>query len=140
MKIRLVRTTDAGFKPLLAKILARRGSGQDGVEKRVEAIVRTVARQGDRALFRYTRLFDHVRLTPATIEVKSSEIERAMSKVSRKDLDTLRLAAKRIAAFHRHQVQKSWAFRDPLGMLLGQRITPLEDRKSVGGGKRGDLG
>jgi histidinol dehydrogenase len=126
MKIRLVKTTDAGFKPLLAKILARRGSRQGGVEKRVEAIVRTVARQGDRALFRYTRLFDHVRLTPATIEVKSSEIERAMAKVSRRDLDTLRLAAKRIAAFHRRQVQKSWAYRDPLGMLLGQRITPLE--------------
>jgi histidinol dehydrogenase len=126
MKIRLVKTTDAGFKPLLAKILARRGSRQGGVEKRVEAIVRTVARQGDRALFRYTRLFDHVCLTPATIEVKSSEIERAMAKVSRRDLDTLRLAAKRIAAFHRRQVQKSWAYRDPLGMLLGQRITPLE--------------
>jgi len=126
MKIRLVKTTDAGFKPLLAKILARRGSRQGGVEKRVDAIVRAVARQGDRALFRYTRLFDHVRLTPATVEVKAREIERAMAKVSRKDLDTLRLAAKRIAAFHRRQVQKSWAYRDPLGMLLGQRITPLE--------------
>ncbi|MDP2606790.1 MAG: histidinol dehydrogenase [Deltaproteobacteria bacterium] len=126
MKIRLVKTTDAGFKPLLAKILARRGTRQGGVAKRVEAIVRAVARQGDRALFRYTRLFDHVRLTSATVEVKSSEIERAMARVSKQDLDTLRLAAKRIAAFHRRQLQKSWSYRDPLGMLLGQRITPLE--------------
>ena len=126
MRIRLVRTTDAAFKPLLAKILARRGSGRGDVEKRVDAIVRAVARQGDRALFRYTRLFDHVRLTPATVEVKSSEIDRAMAKVSRRDLDTLRLAAKRIAAFHRRQLQKSWSYRDPLGMLLGQRLTPLE--------------
>ncbi|MBI3066117.1 MAG: histidinol dehydrogenase, partial [Deltaproteobacteria bacterium] len=126
MKIRLVKTMDAGFKPLLAKILARRGSRQGGVEKRVDAIVRAVARQGDRALFRYTRLFDHVRLTPATVEVKLMEIDRAMAKVSRRDLDTLRLAAKRIAAFHRRQIQKSWVYRDPLGMLLGQRITPLE--------------
>ncbi|MDZ4343662.1 MAG: histidinol dehydrogenase, partial [Candidatus Binatia bacterium] len=110
MKIRLVKTTDKGFKPLLAKILARRGSGQGGVAKRVEAIVRAVARQGDRALFRYTRLFDHVRLTPATVEVKSSEIDRAMARVSKQDLDTLRLAAKRIAAFHRRQLQKSWSY------------------------------
>ena len=43
-----------------------------------------------------------------------------------KDLRTLRLAAKRITAFHRRQLQKSWQYRDPLGMLLGQRITPLE--------------
>jgi histidinol dehydrogenase len=40
-------------------------------------------------------------------------------------LATLRLAAKRIAAFHRRQLQKSWQYRDPLGMLLGQRIAPL---------------
>ena len=38
----------------------------------------------------------------------------------------LRLAAKRIAAFHRRQLLKSWQYRDPLGMVLGQRITPLE--------------
>ncbi len=38
----------------------------------------------------------------------------------------MRFAAKRIAAFHRRQLQKSWQYRDPLGMLLGQRITPLE--------------
>ena len=33
---------------------------------------------------------------------------------------------KRIAAFHRRQLQKSWQYRDPIGMLLGQRISPLE--------------
>ena len=126
MKIRLVKTTDAGFKPLLAKILARRGSRQGEVEKRVEAIVRAVAREGDQALLRYTRLFDRARLTPATMEVKSREIDRALAKVSRRDRETLRLAAKRIGAFHRRQRQKSWSYRDPLGMLLGQRIAPLE--------------
>ena len=65
-------------------------------------------------------------LTPATIEVQASDVERALAKVPRQDLTTLRLAAKRIAMFHRRQLQKSWQYRDPLGMLLGQRITPLE--------------
>jgi len=126
MKIRLVKTTDAGFKPLLARILGRRGSRQGVVEKRVEAIVRAVAREGDRALLRFTRRFDHLRLTPATMEVTAREIEGAAAKVSKQDLDTLRLAAKRIGAFHRRQRQQSWSYRDPLGMRLGQRITPLE--------------
>ena len=126
MRIRLVKTTDAGFRPLLAKILARRGSRGGDVEKRVGEIVSAVRRQGDRALLRYTQLFDGVRLTRGTMEVKREEIERAAARVAKKDLDTLRLAAKRIAAFHRCQLQKSWQYRDPLGMLLGQRITPLE--------------
>lgn len=126
MKIRLVKTTDAAFKPLLAKILARRGSRHGNVEKRVEAIVRAVEQRGDEALLRFTRIFDHLRLTRATIEVKRREIDRAMAKVSARDLDTLRLAARRIAVFHRRQLQRSWSYRDPLGMRLGQRITPLE--------------
>jgi histidinol dehydrogenase len=96
------------------------------VEKRVEAILLAVQRTGDRAVIHYTELFDHMRLTPATMEVKPSEIERAMAKVPAKDVQTLRFAAKRIAAFHRRQLQKSWQYHDPIGILLGQRISPLE--------------
>jgi histidinol dehydrogenase len=126
MKIRLVRTSDAGFKPLMAKILGRRGTRAGDVEQRVEEIVTTVQRQGDRAVLRYTAQFDHVRLRAAQMEVTTAEIASAVAKVSRMDLSILRLAAKRIAAFHRRQMLKSWQYRDPLGMVLGQRITPLE--------------
>jgi histidinol dehydrogenase len=126
MKIRLVKTSDAGFKSLLAKILGRRGTRAGDVEKRVEEIVTAVQRQGDRAVLRYTAQFDHVRLRAATLEVTAAEITAAVAQVSRKDLSILRLAAKRIAAFHRRQMVKSWQYRDPLGMVLGQRITPLE--------------
>lgn len=125
MRIRLVKTTDGAFKPLLKRILARRGIREDNVERRVSEILTAVQKQGDRALLRYTRLFDRLRLTAATMEVKPAEIERATAQVPRKDLATLRLAAKRIAAFHRRQLQKSWQYRDPLGIVLGQRITPL---------------
>jgi histidinol dehydrogenase len=126
MKIRLVKTSDAGFKPLMAKILGRRGTRAGDVEQRVEEIVTAVQRQGDRAVLRYTAQFDHVRLRAAQMEVSPAEIASAVAKVSRKDLSILRLAAKRIAAFHRRQMLKSWQYRDPLGMVLGQRITPLE--------------
>jgi histidinol dehydrogenase len=126
MRIRVVKTGEPAFKFFLARILQRRGSREGEVEKRVDEILRAVQKTGDRALARYTELFDRVRLTRSSMEVKPSEIERAMKKVPAKDLLTLRLAAKRIAAFHRRQLQKSWRYRDPIGMLLGQRITPLE--------------
>lgn len=126
MRVRLVKTSDAGFKPLLKKILGRRGNREGKVERRVTEIVGAVQKYGDRALLKYTEMFDRIRLTPATLEVQASDIERALTKVASKDLTILRLAAKRIAVFHRRQLQKSWQYRDPLGMLLGQRITPLE--------------
>src|SRR4029450_12966016 len=126
MRIMVVKTSEPAFKSLMMRILQRRGSREGKVEKKVAEILRAVQKTGDRALARYTRLFDRVHLTRSTMEVKPKEIERAMAKVPAEDLRTLRLAAKRIAAFHRRHLQKSWQYRDPLGMLLGQRITPLE--------------
>jgi histidinol dehydrogenase len=126
MRVRVVRTTEPAFSSLMVRILQRRGRRDGTVEKRVGEIVRAVQKTGDRALVRYTRLFDRTRLTRSTMEVKQSEIEQAMAKIPVKDLQTLHLAAKRIAAFHRRQLEKSWQYRDPLGILLGQRITPLE--------------
>src|SRR6266581_2663533 len=125
MKIKIVKTTDHDYKSFLTRLLQRRGNRQGAVEKRVGEIVRAVERKGDSALLRYAQMFDRVRLTRATMEVRPGEIEKAMTSVQAKDLRILRIAARRIGAFHRRQVQKSWGYRDPLGMLLGQRITPL---------------
>ena len=126
MRIRVVKTSEPAFKALMARVLRRRGIRQGAVEKRVDEIIRAVQKTGDRALLRYTKLFDHVQLNRSTMEVKADEINRTMAKVPAEDLRILRLAAKRITAFHRRQLQKSWQYRDPIGMLLGQRITPLE--------------
>jgi histidinol dehydrogenase len=126
LKVKIHKTTEPGYRTLIRRILQRRGGHEGDVEQRVNEIIRAVQRQGDRAVLRYTQEFDRRRMTRATMEVKAGEIEQAMLKVSARDLGTLRLAAKRIAAFHRRQVQKSWQYRDSLGMILGQRITPLE--------------
>jgi histidinol dehydrogenase len=126
MKIRVVRTGEPEFQALMARMMRRRGSRHGEVEKRVEEIVSAVKRRGDRALLRYTRLFDRVRMTAGEMEVSGAEISRALARVPKKDQEALQVAARRIAAFHRRQLQKSWQYRDSLGMLLGQRISPLE--------------
>jgi len=126
MKIRVIKTSDSSFESNLRRIIERRRHSEGKVEKQVAEIVRTVRRRGDHALIHYTRLFDGVRLRRADIEVKRREVDRAMKVVSRDDLRALRFAAKRIAAFHRRQMERSWGYRDSLGFFLGQRITPLE--------------
>ena len=107
MRVRIVKTSEPAFKSLMARILQRRGSREGKVEKKVAEILRAVQKTGDSALARYTRLFDQVRLTRSTMEVKPKEIERAMAKVPAEDLRTLRLAARRITAFHRRQLQRA---------------------------------
>lgn len=126
MQVPIIKTTDPRFKAALRKILERRGSREGKVAKRVEEIIRRVRSEGDRALLRYTRRFDGVRLRASQLEVSRREIDRAVRAVAGRDLRALRLAAKRIAAFHRRQLDRSWGYRDPLGLFLGQRIAPLD--------------
>lgn len=126
MRITVIKTTDANFAPTLRRIIERRGKKEAQIAGLVEKIIRTVRATGDLALVHYTRLFDGVRLSKSGIEIGQKEMDRALEKVSRDDLRALRLAAKRIAAFHRRQLEKSWGYRDSLGLFLGQRITPLE--------------
>jgi len=125
VKIRTIKTSQRGFGAALKKIVERNKGNGAGVDETVAAIVRAVREKGDRALFDFTRRFDGVKLDRRSVEVSKKEIAAALKKVPARDLRTLRLAARRIAAFHRRQLEKSWGYRDPLGIYLGQRIAPL---------------
>ena len=136
MTIDIVKTTDPGFRKVLDRILQRRGEIERDVEARVAEIIENVRRHGDRALVRYAKAFDGVSLKRSRIEVSAEEMDRAGDSVSREDLRWLRLAAARIKRFHRRQLEKSWRYRDPLGLELGQRISPVERAGAyVPGGK-----
>ena len=126
MKIRLIKTSEHGFDAALRRIIQRRTGSAGAVEQKVGEIIRSVKTRGDRALFHYTRRYDGVRLSRRTVEVSKREVDEAVKKIPAGNLKTLRLAARRIAAFHRRQMEKSWGYRDPIGLYLGQRITPLE--------------
>ena len=84
-------------------------------------------KQGDRALLRYTRLFDRVRLTAAALEVKPAEIERATRQRGAQGFG--HLAASRqngLRRFTAANCKKAGSIAIRSGMMLGQRITPLE--------------
>ncbi len=125
MRIKLIKTSARGFDAALKKIVDRNKRNGAGVEDKVAAIIGAVREKGDRALFDFTRRFDGVGLDRRNVEVSKKEIASALKQVPERDLRTLRLAARRIATFHRRQLEKSWGYRDPIGIYLGQRIAPL---------------
>jgi histidinol dehydrogenase len=96
------------------------------VEKTVRDIIATVRRQGDRAVCKYTREFDRVRVTPQTLTVSAQELDAAFEQLSRAERTALRIAARRIKDFHKKQRQAGWSYHDNLGVTLGQRIAPLQ--------------
>ena len=124
--IQLLRFSDPGFEPSLKKIVDRGATPPAGVETTVREILAAVRQRGDEAVFEYTARFDRLDLTPATMEVGRSEINRALAAVADSDLAALRLAADRIAAFHAKQKTETWLSTEESDVLLGQMVRPLD--------------
>jgi histidinol dehydrogenase len=124
--LRLLRFDDPRFETALGAIVARGATPPAGVEEDVRAIIERVRREGDRALIEYTERFDGLRLSADQLQVSDEEMDRALAAVDERSMDCLRLAAERIAAFHRRQKSATWLADDEQDVMLGQMVRPLE--------------
>ncbi len=121
----ILKTTDRSFKSKLEKILHRSASSNREVESKVSALISLVRKKGDSALFQLTKKFDQHVVNKNTIEVSNLEIRQAFKIVRAEERRALELAASRIRDFHERHSLKSWHYKKN-GLLLGQRVTPLE--------------
>ncbi|HKQ31880.1 MAG TPA: histidinol dehydrogenase [Thermodesulfobacteriota bacterium] len=96
------------------------------LETSVKKILEDVRKNGDRALFKYTKRFDRAALTGKTVRVSKAEFRKARSAVPKELLDDLSLAGRRIRDFHRLKLPSGNTFRDTLGNELGWVIRPVE--------------
>lgn len=90
----------------------------------VADILADVKENGDTAVKAYCAKFDKAELT--SLEVTPEEIQAAISQVEPEFLDILREAAENIRSFHSRQVRNSFVIADKPGIVLGQKITPIE--------------
>lgn len=94
------------------------------VEETVSAILKNVKEQGDQALFQYCRQFDGVNLS--SLVVTPEEIQEAVAKADPKFIAVLEKAAENIRRFHRSQVRNSFVLTGEKGVVMGQRIIPID--------------
>ena len=94
------------------------------VEDIVKGIIARVRAEGDAALRAYSAEFDHVEIEDFL--VSETEIEAALAKVEPGFIAVLEEAAANIRAFHSKQVRNSFILADKPGVILGQRVIPLE--------------
>lgn len=123
--MKIVKLTEDSKKNLLENLLKRSPNSYGQYEQTVAAIIENVKANGDEALFSYTEQFDKVKLTADTIQVTQEEIDEAYGLVDEKLLEIVRKSLKNIREFHEKQKRNSW-FDTKDGIILGQRITPLE--------------
>lgn len=94
------------------------------VEETVSAILKNVKEQGDQALFQYCRQFDGVNLS--SLVVTPEEIQEAVAQADPKFIAVLEKAAENIRRFHRSQVRNSFVLTGEKGVVMGQRIIPID--------------
>lgn len=123
--MKIVSSSDKGFRTLLASILRRGDEDTSAVEAAVKDIISAVKTRGDKALVDYTSKFDRADIG-GRIEVPRAEIKKAARSVPKKELELIELAASRIRAFHELQKENSWFTTSPDGTLLGSKVAPLE--------------
>ncbi len=94
------------------------------VEDIVADIIKNVRENGDKALFEYTEKFDKARLD--NLLVSAAEIEEALSLAEPKFIDILKRAAANIRKFHEKQVRNSFIINDENGIVMGQKVIPVD--------------
>ncbi len=108
----------------LRKIFDRSAVFDQGFLRDVDAIVYDVRENGDEALLRLTERYDGVR--PEGLRVPEEALSDALAELDEDLLSVLRQAADNIRHFHEKQMRRSWFTDDGDGVILGQRVVPLE--------------
>ena len=94
------------------------------IDEVVRSIIEDVRKRKDEALFYYCEKFDGVR--PESLLVSEEEIEQAMKAIPADFITTLQMAKENIVNYHKRQKREGYVIDEKEGILLGQRIIPLE--------------
>ncbi len=118
----MIRILEYGEVPA-EEIFARPEPDTD-VAGTVRAILADVRERGDEALLEYTERFDGVRLD--ALEVTPEETEAALAKTDPRLLAVLERSAANIRRFHEAQKRQGFVLTDGDGVVMGQRVVPVD--------------
>lgn len=124
--MRIVKVNEDSIENILSDLLKRSPNHYDGYQETVDEIIANVKADGDQAVFDYTKRFDGAEITEENILVTEEEIKEAYEQVDDQLIEVIRKAIKNIREFHEKQVQNSWFETREDGVMLGQKVMPME--------------
>lgn len=117
------------IKPYTKKfqeLFQRSGRRNRRVEESVRRILEDVKSSGDEAVLKYTRRFDRVGLSARELRATESEINGAYQNISPDFVASLKIAVENVNRFYRRQIKRSWRTVGDDGVILGEKIRPIE--------------
>ena len=124
--MRILKLTEETRNNILENLLKRSPNSYGEFEGRVNDIITQVRERRDAAIFEYTKRFDGADIDAGNILVTEEEIAEAYEQVDPKLLDVIRKALVNIRDYHAKQRQFSWFDSEESGIILGQKVTPLD--------------
>lgn len=124
--MRTVKLTKETISNILEGMLKRSPNSYGEYEKTVADILAKVKAEGDKALFEFTKKFDKFDLNAGNIKVTDAEVQEAYNAVDKDLLEVIGKSKENIRSYHQRQLQNSWFTSQDNGVMLGQKVTPLE--------------
>jgi histidinol dehydrogenase len=126
MKIRCTFWTDLSREDQ-SRIMARSRIDIEAILEKVIPVVHAVRAEGDQALLRLTREYDHADLEERGIAVPPDEFDAAEKELDRGVREALEYAIENVRRFHEIQVERAMKTIDVRpGIVCSERVTPVE--------------
>jgi histidinol dehydrogenase len=95
------------------------------IDQQVRNIIRAVQRDGDKAVLQYTKEFDDVIHSSKSLLLTESIIRETAAKVKPEYKKVLKKAIDNITAYHQKQKILGWSMKNADGVVMGQKVYPL---------------
>lgn len=120
--MRLIRPTS---KEML-RLYSRGMASKKRIRDKVARIIEEVRLYGDDAVIKYTRKFDKVKMKPRQLKVTTGEINGSYQDMDPSLVSSFKVAIENVTVFYKKQLRKSWEIKDKEGIILGEKITPID--------------
>ncbi|MDD5173923.1 MAG: histidinol dehydrogenase [Candidatus Omnitrophota bacterium] len=120
--MKLVRVGSKQFQ----KLCDRNSGRNKRVTESVRNIIENVKLYGDDAVIKYTRKFDKIKLTPKDLRVSECETSGAYQDIKPEFISALKVVIDNVTKFYKKHLKRSWNIKDTNGVLLGEKVMPLE--------------
>ena len=121
-----IKLDAASMDNILENLLKRSPNQYGSYQDKVTNILDEVKENGDEALFSLTKEYDKAEINKQNIRVTEEEIKEAYSLVDDSLIHVMKKSLKNIRDFHEKQLRNSWMETRENGVIVGQRMTPLE--------------
>lgn len=109
---------------MIEKLMLRSSINDIKITQTVETIVKEVKSFKDEAVLNYTKAFDGVGVM--NFKVTQEEIDDAYSRVDALLIDDLKKAIENIKFYHQKQLIDSFEYEKEDGVIIGQKVSPIQ--------------